>query len=320
MIDSDMIEQDKTERRMMEIKEKLPAFLPEMLKNQYGEATAEKIMEGYGCKRVVSLRVNTLKSSVEEVKAVLTEAGFVYQTVSWSQEAFIITNARERDIQALPLYEEGKIYLQSLSSMLPPIILAPQPKEDILDMAAAPGGKTTQMAALTQNQAQITACERNAIRAERLKYNLQKQGASCVYTMVKDARNIDDFFSFDQILLDAPCSGSGTIWAEDPNLAKTVTKKLIQKSSATQLALLKKALHLLKKGHTMVYSTCSILAQENEEIVKKAMAGTKTELVSIEFEGMESLPQLPVTLKGTLCICPNEQFEGFFVAKIRKKG
>ena len=90
--------------------------------------------------------------------------------------------------------------------MLPPIVLNPKENYDILDMAAAPGGKTTQIAALTQNNAHITACEMNQIRLERLKYNVEKQGASSVYVMKQDARRIDDFFSFDQILLDAPCS------------------------------------------------------------------------------------------------------------------
>lgn len=83
----------------------------------------------------------------------------------------------EKEIKNLPIYEEGKIYLQSLSSMLPPIILEPKEGADILDMAAAPGGKTTQIAALTNNKANITACEKNKIRTERLKYNLEKQGA-----------------------------------------------------------------------------------------------------------------------------------------------
>ena len=90
--------------------------------------------------------------------------------------------------------------------MLPPIILNPKEGYDILDMAAAPGGKTTQLAVLTQNKAHITACEMNTIRLERLKYNIEKQGATSVYTMQTDSRRIDDFFSFDQILLDAPCS------------------------------------------------------------------------------------------------------------------
>lgn len=304
---------------MTEIKEKLPVFLPEWLEGQYGKELSEQIMYGYAQKRKVTLRVNTLKCRVEQIQESLTRAGISYETVAWSKEALLLPSAREQEIQALDCYRDGKIYLQSLSSMLPPIALEPQKNADILDMAAAPGGKTTQMAALTENTAHITACEMNTIRAKRLSYNIQKQGASCVYVKVTDARRLDDFFSFDQILLDAPCSGSGTISIDDSQLMWTFTKKLVQKSTLSQLALLKKAITLLKKGHTMVYSTCSILAQENEEIVKKAMAGTKAELVPIVFEGMEVLPVLPTRLKETICICPNEAYEGFFMAKIRKK-
>ncbi len=134
----------------------------------------------------------------------------------------------------MSIYKNGELYLQSLSSMLPPIILEPKERTDILDMAAAPGGKTTQIAALTNNRAHITACEKNKIRAERLKYNIDKQGATCVFIMEKDSRYIDNFFSFDQILLDAPCSGSGTLDFKDQNIEKYFTKQLIERSAVTQ--------------------------------------------------------------------------------------
>ena len=184
----------------------LPEFLIAMLQKQYGEELTEKIIEGYSKQRKVTFRVNTLKTSVEDVKKQLTENQIEWEEVPFSKEALIIKEAREDKIQSLSLYEEGKIYLQSLSSMLPPIILNPQENTDILDMAAAPGGKTTQIAALTNNNAHITACEKNKIRLERLKYNIEKQGASSVYIMQEDSRNLSDFFSFDKILLDAPCS------------------------------------------------------------------------------------------------------------------
>ena len=114
--------------------------------------------------------------------------------------------------------------MQSLSSMLPPIILNPKEKENILDMAAAPGSKTTQIASITNNNSYITACEINNIRAERLKYNIEKQGVNCAFVMVKDARKLDDFFSFDKILLDAPCSGSGTISLKNENCKRYLLK------------------------------------------------------------------------------------------------
>lgn len=290
-----------------------------MLNVQYGENIANKIINGFTRERYTTLRINTLKSNVEEIKGKLNEAKIEYETVPWSREALVIKNAREKEIEVLDIYENGEIYLQSLSSMLPPIILAPQPNTDILDMASAPGGKTTQMAALSGNKAHITACEMNTIRAERLKYNIEKQGASSVYVMLSDSRKINDFFSFDQVLLDAPCSGSGTLNINDANLEKYFTPRLVEKSVKSQVSLLRKALKVLKPGHEMVYSTCSILAQENEDVVNQVLKETRAEIVPIQLEGMQDLPVLPTKIPGTLCICPDELFEGFFVAKIRKK-
>lgn len=188
------------------MEKQLPEFLIEMLNKQYGEKLIEKIIEGYSTKRPVTFRVNTLKVNLTEIENTLKELEIEFEKVPWSKEAFILKNVSEKDIENMEIYTNGKIYLQSLSSMLPPIILNPKEGYDILDMAAAPGGKTTQLAALTQNKAHITACEMNTIRLERLKYNIEKQGANSVYTMQTDSRRIDDFFSFDQILLDAPCS------------------------------------------------------------------------------------------------------------------
>lgn len=296
----------------------IPEFLIEKLENQYGNELKDRILEGFNAKRKVTFRVNTLKATVLEIEEVLKKENIEFEKVIWSNEAFIIKNAREEEIQKLDIYEQGKIYLQSLSSMLPPIALKPEEGKDILDMAAAPGGKTTQMAALSNNKAHITACEMNNIRIEKLKYNVEKQGATCVYVMQKDSRQIDDFFSFDQILLDSPCSGSGTLYLENPNINKYFTKVLVEKSTKAQFALLKKALRILKPGEEMVYSTCSILKEENEDIVRKAMSTAKCEIVKIEFEGMECLPLLPVDIEGTLCIKPDEYYEGFYVAKIRK--
>lgn len=292
--------------------------LQKILEKQYTEEYVTKIMSGYKKTRKTTLRVNTIKSSIEEIKNKLNEANIDYEQLDWSKEAFIIKNADEKIIQEMDIYKNGQIYLQSLSSMLPPIILDPKQGSDILDMAAAPGGKTTQIAALSNNKSHITACEKNKIRFERLKYNIEKQGASCVFIMAKDSRYIDDFFSFDQILLDAPCSGSGTLNIEDMKFEKNFTEQLIEKSIKTQESLLKKAIKILKYGHEMVYSTCSILSSENEDVINRVIRSTDAEIVPIHFDGIEQLPLLPTKINGTLCICPTELYEGFFVAKIRK--
>ncbi len=209
----------------------IPEFLIQKLKKQYGEEIVKEIIMGYGYKRPVTLRINTLKTNVEHIKKVLTMSQITYKEVNFSKEALILENIRENSIQELDIYKNGEIYMQSLSSMLPPIILNPKLKADILDMAAAPGGKTTQIAALSNNLANITACELNKIRIERLKYNIQKQGATNVYVMEKDARLLDDFFCFDQILLDAPCSGSGTLSIFNSKLKENFTRKINTKIS-----------------------------------------------------------------------------------------
>lgn len=293
-------------------------FLEEKLEKQYGTKMTKEIIEGFQTKRKTTLRINTIKSNIEEIKKELEKEKIEYETIKWSKEALIIKNADEKTIQEMEIYKNGKIYLQSLSSMLPPIILEPKEGTDILDMAAAPGGKTTQIAALTNNKAHITACEKNKIRAERLKYNVDKQGATCVFIMPKDSRFIDDFFSFDQILLDAPCSGSGTLDYNDANVEKYFTEQLIERSSKTQKTLLSKAIKLLKPGHEMVYSTCSILDCENEDVVASVIKNGNIEIVPINFEGMEKLPILPTKISGTLCVKTTELYEGFFVAKIKR--
>lgn len=293
-------------------------YLNMMLKKQYNQEEIDRILAGYNVKRKVTIRVNTIKSNKNKIIEELAKIGAEFDEVKWSENALIINNKSEKDLEDLDIYKNGEIYLQSLSSMLPPIVLNPQEKEDILDMTAAPGGKTTQIAALTNNNANITACELNAIRAERLKFNVEKQGASSVFVMQKDSRNIDDYFSFDKILLDAPCSGSGTLDFNDETTFKFFSQKLVEKSQKAQLTLLNKALKVLKPGKEMVYSTCSILSCENEDIVNQALKLANAKIVPIEFEGMEDLPVLPTKIEGTICVCPNGFFEGFFVAKIRK--
>ena len=301
------------------MKENVPNFLYEMLVEQYGENIAEEIVSGYVAKRATTLRVNTLKTEPEKIKKELEEAGIEYEKVQWSKEALIIKNTNEADIRKLDMYNNGEIYLQSLSSMLPVIVLEPKAQENILDMAAAPGGKTTQMAAMSEDKALITACEKNKIRADRLKYNIEKQGAKRISVLVEDARNLNDFFSFDKILLDAPCSGSGTISLADEKLEKNFTEELIKRAEKTQMQLLKKAVKVLKPGHEMIYSTCSILKNENEENVKKILKSANIEIVPINKELFKGIPLLPSTIEGTITVCPNELYEGFFIAKLKKK-
>ncbi len=298
--------------------ENIPMYLFEKIKEQYGDEIANNIIEGYKKVRKTTLRVNTLKTNVKSICEELEKNNIKYKTVLWSNEALIIENVTENEIKQLEIYEDGKIYLQSLSSMLPPIILNPRQGEDILDMAAAPGGKTTQIAALTSNKSYITACEMNILRSEKLKYNIQKQGATSTNVMVVDSRLLNDLFSFDKILLDAPCSGSGTINLNSNEKEILFTEKYLNKLEKTQITLLKKTINLIKKNKEIVYSTCSILNEENEKIIQKVLETKKVEIVPIKFDGIELIPKLPCKISGALSICPNELYEGFFVVKLRK--
>ena len=287
----------------------IPDFFEEILINQYGKNLSEKIIKGY-IEKKTTLRVNTLKISSQDIKKKLEKENIEYEEVPWNENALIINS--DKNIRDFDFYKNGEIYMQSLSSMLPPIVLEPKLGENILDMAAAPGGKTTQIAAMTNNEAYITACEKNKIRLERLKYNLNKQGAKFVNVMQEDARKLSDFLKFDKILLDAPCSGSGT----ENIFEEKFTKELINRSSKTQEELLKKALKIVKSDGEIVYSTCSILNQENEKIIDKFIKERKCEIIPIEIP--KEIETLPTEILGTVCVCPSKYFEGFFIAKIRK--
>lgn len=169
----------------------------------------------------------------------------------------------------------------------------------------------------SKNKAMITACEKNRIRVDRLKYNIERQGARGINVMMEDARKLSDFFSFDKILLDAPCSGSGTLNIRNMQ-ENSFTEELIKRSIRTQEELLKKALKILKPGSEMVYSTCSILKDENENLLKKVLQNANVTIVPIDKESLVDIPMLPVIIDGTICVAPNELYEGFFIAKIRK--
>lgn len=290
----------------------IPDFFIKKLKEQYNENEVEKLKEGLQKRRNVTFRINTLKTNKEEIQTILKQEKIEYDEVSWNKDAIVLKNVTEQDIKKLEIYNEGKIYLQSLSSMLPVIILQPNEKENILDMTAAPGGKTTQIAAYTKNKAFITATEKNKIRLQRLEYNVKKQGVKNINIMQEDSRKLSNYFSFDRILLDAPCSGSGT----ENVFSEKFTEELINRSIKTQEELLVKALSILKSGGEMVYSTCSILKDENENVLRKVLKKFNAEIVPIEK--IENIPCLPVIMDGTLCVCPSDLYEGFFVAKIRK--
>lgn len=295
----------------------IPTNLIDLLGKQYDMDILNRILKGYREKRYTTFRINNLKANICDIEKQLKKENIKLRQVQYYKNAFIVENADEKQIEQLDAYKNGQIYIQSLSSMLPPLILDPKPGENILDMTAAPGSKTTQIASISNNKALITACEKNPIRAQRLKYNIEKQGAEKICLIVKNACMLDDFFSFDKILLDAPCTGSGTLQEGAPKYTeKEFTKEAVNKMSQRQFALLKKAISILKPGNEMIYSTCSILEEENEKVIYKILDTKVAEIVPIHIE---NLPLLPTKLNGCICVCPTKEYEGFFMAKIKKK-
>lgn len=315
------------------------------LTDHLDESTRAVVEEGFdrARERPVTLRANTLKATAGQIARALDDAGIGYSRVPWYEDAFVLDGVRERDVWDLDIYRDGLVYLQSLSSMLPPLVLEPRPGADILDMCAAPGGKTAQIAALTGNAAHLTACEMSSPRAEKLTYNLEKLGAQNVNVMRTDARRLDEFFCFDQILLDAPCTGTGTYRAGDERAEKRMTRQLLAKVAKSQRALLDRALTVLKPGGTLVYSTCSVLPEENDDQVRAALkrhrdckvipialhalndgeieGGKRAIQLAGADEGEFAMPVLesPRALEGTVTLSPSRLYEGFYVAAIQKE-
>jgi 16S rRNA C967 or C1407 C5-methylase (RsmB/RsmF family) len=280
-------------------------YLKEQLIQQYGEELTNSILNGF-VKKYTTIRCNVEKN---EVINILKDLCISYEEVDNNPYALVLPNTDETVIEELDLYKEGKIYLQSLSSQLPPLYMRINDKDQVLDMCAAPGSKTTELSYLYPTSL-ITACEKNKIRSERLMYNLKKQNVNNVTVLNNDATELSEYMSFDSILLDALCSGSGTITDNEFNMEDKIDTII-----NTQERLLKKAISSLKKDKYMIYSTCSILKQENEEQIKKVLSDD-IEIIPINIDGVELLPS---TLDGVLTIKPNKYYEGFFICLLHKK-
>ena len=256
-----------------------------------------------------TFRINNLKSNLEEVEFILNSNNINYSKVDFYEDAFILED--DIDIRELDLYKNGKIYVQSLSSMLPPLYFDYKQNDSIIDMAAAPGGKTSEMASITGDTILITAVEKNKLRGEKLVYNLEKQGLKHYSIIFEDATKLNEFMKFNKVLLDAPCSGSGTITKDE---LETITEDLVTRSSNTQKELLEKAINLVNVGDEIIYSTCSIFKVENEEVINKYIQEGRVEIVPITT----SIETLPSTIDGVITIKPSELYEGFFVSKLKK--
>ncbi|HLD00923.1 MAG TPA: NOL1/NOP2/sun family putative RNA methylase [Candidatus Nanoarchaeia archaeon] len=273
-----------------------------------------------------SIRVNTIIDSVANVKKSLQAKGWILEPIPWCKEGFWISNPERRDVGNLLEHHLGKIYVQEAASMIPPLVLQPWPGELVLDMCAAPGSKTTQMAAMMENKGLLIANDYKGQRLQSLGINLQRSGLTNTLITLMYGNRFKEF-QFDKILVDAPCSGTGTI-RKSLKTIRIWNANMITKLAKQQKELIEGAFGNLKPGGEMVYSTCSVEPEENEgvvnfllekyadaKIVKIKLPGLKISKPIMEFNGVKYNSQV----KSTLRIWPQDNdTEGFFVAKIRK--
>lgn len=306
-------------------RKKLPGDFIKELYETYSPGVADKILYGMIADRFTTLRVNTIKYDSQSLMSCFRENNIKFDRVTWYNEGFIIKNSRERDIEKLDIYEKGYISFQSLSSMVPPLVLEPKPGEKILDLTAAPGSKTTQIAAIMNNEGYILANELDKIRSEKLKAKVEVMGASIVDVVTGRGEKIGDEYPehFDRVLLDTPCSGEGRFVVGDASTTRYWSKKEVEKLSRIQKKLLESANKALKMNGVMVYSTCTLNKEENEEIINFAVNTLNMEILNFDLkingamqgfnEGMEK------TINRAIRILPSKEMEGFFICKLRKR-
>lgn len=278
-----------------------------------------------------TIRANTLKISAEELKKRLSEKWKIEQPLKEYMEAFrIVSKTFPGEVGKSLEHRLGYFYVQEISSMMPPLALNPEKNDIVLDLCAAPGSKTTQIASLMHNEGTIIA---NDVRVDRLKAlssNLERCGAANVIITRMNglvlAKKINEKkLFFDKILLDAPCSGEGTI-RSSPQTLKTWNINMIKKLGALQKKLISASLDCLKPEGALVYSTCTFSPEENECVVDFALKNfnIKIEKIALPLKTRNGIEEwqgqkFDSDIKNCCRIYPHDNdTEGFFVAKIKK--
>lgn len=316
--------------------------IPQAFWDRLGRIVGEKnlaTLDSTFFQKPSTFRVNTLKAKKEEIEKALNDLGFKMQEVSWHPGAYILQNKTKREMVDLPLYSEGKIYMQSLASMIPPLVLDPQAGESVLDLTAAPGSKTSQIAAMMSQNGELIANDNSKIRFFKLKHNMELLGVTeekenWNFTLrQEDGSDLcgDHIGYFDKILVDAPCSAEARFLKEDPKTFGYWNEKKVKEMAMKQRKLLFSAWYALKPGGTLVYSTCTFAPEENEvqisRLLQRFSEEAEIEDISHIFSGIKYLPGLPAwkekvfhkDITKAVRIFPTTEIEGFFVAKIHKK-
>ncbi len=278
-----------------------------------------------------SFRVNPLRCSIEDAQDELNEAGIALGNVAGCDHAFVVEPRFRQAITRSRLVESGGIHIQGLSSIMATLVLDPQPGEEILDLAAAPGGKATHMAALMNNLGWLSVVEPIRKRMFVLAENLKRAGVTISHTYLMDGRRVGKKvpMRFDRVMLDAPCSGESRFRSNDPKTWRFWSLRKIREQARKQQGLIASAFQALRPGGRMLYGTCSFAPEENEAIVNHLLHiyPDQASLVPIELPFQHWQPGLThfedwhcnEQIEHARRILPNHQFDGFFMALIEKQ-
>lgn len=274
------------------------------------EAIASMFGEKDSC-----LRTNTLKFKPEEIYSKINDLAEL-EKINWLENVFVIKAGKDK-LTHSELFRNGAYYIQNLSSLLPVLILDPKPNETILDVCAAPGGKTTYIAQVTNNQAQVVINDESHTRLMRTKQLCKNYGVKLAGTFNQPAQYLTKHIDtkFDAILIDAPCSGEGLINLLKPESLQFWSTKKINRLKKLQKRILEESYQLLKSGGRIVYATCTTAPEENEEVIASLLKN-HNDVASVEVV----LPiKNTVTVDNSVHIVPNNTFQAFTISKIIKR-
>lgn len=286
-----------------------------MIYKQYGEENGRKILQGLNQTPKVTVRVNTLKSNFDEVYDKLEEMEYDIEEGYVCPEAIVIKGGSS--IENNELFKEGLITVQDESAMIVASLFDLKEGEVVLDLCAAPGGKTTHMAELLEGTGKVLAFDLHENKLSLIKANVERLGLNNVEVDVMDATKLDSKYvgSSDKILIDVPCSGIGII-RKKPEIKWNKNRKSMKDLVPTQRVIMENAWSYLKFGGTMIYSTCTLNKEENEENIEWFLNKYKNAKIEKVFIGNND--NLIYNNDGSLTILPNEYMDGFYIAKIRK--
>ena len=310
----DMDVKDKIDRLVYQYSYE-PWFIRMMYK-QYGEENGRKILSGLNATPKVTVRVNASKGDYDEVFERLEEMEYDVEEGYACPEAIIIKGGSS--IENNELFKDGLITVQDESAMLVSPLLDLNPGDVALDLCAAPGGKTTHIAELLEDEGKVYSFDLHENKLSLINENLHRLGLNNVEVEAMDATKLNSKYvaCADKVLIDVPCSGLGII-RKKPEIKWNKSRKSLKDLVPTQRAIMENAWMYLKNGGTMIYSTCTLNTEENQDNVEWFLNKYKDAKVEKIFLG--NMDNFIYNNDGSLTILPNEYMDGFYIAKISKK-